>query len=107
MPTPIPDTKNGGQSAVQSISEIEESGDVVVVRIRRDDQIEVDGVAMPFLGDLSLRLQQLRSKGGAKMGLLVVGHGDATHGTTVAVLDAGYEAGMERVRLAVSDSDGE
>ena len=33
----------------------------------------------------------------------VIAHGDATNGVAVAVLDAGYDAGMPKVRLAVTD----
>ena len=35
--------------------------------------------------------------------LLVVGHGDATHGTVVMVLDTGRELGMDQVRLTMQD----
>ena len=35
--------------------------------------------------------------------MLVLGSGDAEHGTVVMVLDAGNDAGMEEVQLAVDE----
>lgn len=104
MPIPTPEgNKEGGGGGAQTINEIEASGDVVIVRINRDDQVEVDGVLIADLSDLPALFQRLRAKSGPQLGLLVIGHGDATHGRAVTILDAGYEAGMDKVRLAVSD----
>lgn len=107
MPTPVPEAKKEGQGAAQ-VGE-DDLSDVITVRIGRDDTVEVEGVAVADLSDLPTRFQRLRAKSGPHTSLLVIGHGDASHGRAVTVLDAGYEAGMEKVRLSVSDqeSDGQ
>lgn len=104
MPTPVPEAKKDGQGAAQAADE-SDSGDVITVKISRDDTVEVEGVVVSDLSDLPVRFQRLRAKGGPHMSLLVIGHGDASHGRAVTVLDAGYEAGMEKVKLSVSDQD--
>lgn len=103
MPIPTPEGNKEGSGGAQTINDIEASGDVVTVRINRDDQVEIDGVLIADLSDLPALFQRLRAKSGPQLGLLVIGHGDATHGRAVTILDAGYEAGMDKVRLAVSD----
>jgi biopolymer transport protein ExbD len=107
MPIPTPEGNKEGGGGAQTVTEIEAAGDVVIVRINRDDQVEVDGVVVGDMGELPALFQKLRAKGGSQLGLLVIGHGDATHGRAVTILDAGYEAGMDKVRLAVSDRAGE
>jgi biopolymer transport protein ExbD len=37
--------------------------------------------------------------------MAVVAHGDAQYSTVVMVMDAGNDAGMEEIRLAVVDDD--
>lgn len=105
MPIPVPESKDAGRRAAPTVHEIESSGDSVIVRINREDRVEIDGVVVADLSDLPAIFQQHRRKIGANLGLLVIGHNDASHGKAVAVLDAGYEAGIDRIRLAVSDSD--
>ena len=79
----------------------------IIVTIKKDDTIEIDGVSFPDIGDLVVRLRQLRSTGGAATSMLILGHGDATHGTAVAVMDAGYEVGIDQLRMAVQGGDAE
>jgi biopolymer transport protein ExbD len=107
MPIPTPEGNKEGGGGAQTMNEIEASGDVIIVRINRDDQVEVDGIVIADLSDLPALFQKLRAKNGSQIGLLVIGHSEASHGRAVTVLDAGYEAGMEKVRLAVSDRGGD
>ena len=105
MQAPVPEAKDEGGGSSKSLQDLEAGGDSVVVRINREDRVDVDGVVVADLSDLPSIFRQARVKGGPQMGLLVIGHGEASHGRAVTVLDMGYEAGMERVRLAVSDRD--
>lgn len=100
LPNPEARAEEGGPGP-KSLDDAEADGDFVIVQIGRDDSLEVDGIQTPDIPALLIRLQQLRGAGG-RNGVLIVGHGNATHGTTVEVLDTAYEAGMERVRLAIT-----
>ena len=106
MPNPESQQKKGA-GGPKTLEEIEDDSDFIVVRINRDDAIEIEGVALGDVSDVVFRLRELRRSGSGATGLLVVGHGLATHGTAVAVLDAGYDAGIEKVRLAVTDDPAE
>jgi biopolymer transport protein ExbD len=107
-PMPNPEAqKKPGAGGPKTLDEIEDDADFIVVRIGRDDAIEIDGVALQDASEVVFRLRQIRNSGSGATGLLVVGHALATHGTAVAVLDAGYDAGIEKVRLAVADDSAE
>jgi biopolymer transport protein ExbD len=95
-PLPNPETQQQqGAGGPKSIDDVEAEGDFITVRILRDDSIEVEGVTVQDPVEVTARLKQLRNSSSGATGLLVVGHGMASHGMAVAVLDAGYEAGME------------
>lgn len=102
IPLPAPDAQKGSGSNLQTLTDFEESADYVVVNIDRNDAVQVDGLPVGGPDDLLLRLQELRRAPSGPNKLLVVGHGDASHGAAVMVLDAGHEAGMDRVRLSIS-----
>jgi biopolymer transport protein ExbD len=106
MPNPESQQKKGA-GGPKTLDEIEDDSDFIVVRINRDDAIEIEGVALGDVSEVVFRLRELRRAGSGATGLLVVGHALATHGTAVAVLDAGYDAGIEKVRLAVTDDPAE
>lgn len=101
IPLPTPDAQKGAGSNLQTLTDFEESADYVVVNIDRTDAVQVDGLPVGGPDDLLLRLQELRRAPGGPNKLLVVGHGEASHGAAVMVLDAGHEAGMDRVRLSI------
>ncbi len=101
IPLPSPDAQKGSGTGLQTLQDFEESADYVVVNIDRNDAMQVDGLPVGGPDDLLLRLQELRRAPGGPDKLLVVGHGDASHGAAVMVLDAGHEAGMERVRMSI------
>jgi len=107
MPNPESRAEEGGGPGPKSLDEVEADGDFIIVQINRDDSLEVDGIQVPDIPALLIRLQQLRSGAGARSGLLVVGNGNASHGAAVAVLDTAYEAGMEKVRLAIQTDQAE
>ena len=104
IPMPSPDPQKGA-GREQKTDDPESDDEYVNVRIDKNDAIQVDGVAVQDVADLVAKLRELRFGARQSTKLLVVGNGDASHGMTVAVLDSGHEAGMERVRLAISDDE--
>jgi len=99
------DDENGAKT--QQVEDQQSDANAVIVKINKDDLIEIEGVPYHDINDLIVRLRQLRNSGGAETALMVVGHGDATHGTAVSILDAGYEVGIDRLRLAVTGGEAE
>jgi biopolymer transport protein ExbD len=104
IPLPSPDAQKGSGAGLQTLQDFEESADYVVVNIDRNDAIQVDGLAVGGPDDLLLRLKEIRRDPNGPDKMLVVGHGDASHGAAVMVLDAGHEAGMERVRMSIQSN---
>ena len=103
IPMPAPDPKKGAASEPRSVAAIDADDSYVVVRIDRNDKISVEGSEVRSDRDLLFKLRDLRLGSAHPEKLLVVGHGDATHGTVVMVLDAGRELGMDQVKLTVQD----
>ena len=104
IPMPSPDPQKGA-GREQKTEDPESDDEYVIVRIDKNDAIQVDGVAVQDVQDLVAKLRELRFGARQSTKMLVVGNGDASHGMTVSVLDSGHEAGMERVRLAISDEE--
>lgn len=107
MPMPNPEAQSGGGGGRENktLTDYEEDPDYVVVKINRENGLDLDGIAVDDVLQLVQKLKQRRGSGSAPTTLLVVGHPDAFHGTAVAVMDAGYDAGLERVRLTVTGTD--
>lgn len=101
IPIPTPDPQ-GATGSRGSSSAAEPDDSSITVNIDRNDVIRIDGAEVTPKA-LLFKLKDLRNGPGRPDKLLVIGHSDATHGTTVLVLDAGHEVGMESVRLAVRD----
>ena len=107
-PLPRPEAHNDdGQAKSAKAEEPQNDSNAIVVKINKDDAIEIDGVPFRELTDVTIRLRQLRDSGGPETSVLVIGHGDASHGTAAGVLDAGYEVGINHLRLAVLDDEPE
>lgn len=105
IPMPSPDPQKGAGREQKPTEDPESDDEYIIVRIDKNDAIQVDGVAVQDVQDLVAKLRELRFGARQSTKMLVVGNGDASHGMTVAVLDSGHEAGMERVRLAISDDE--
>jgi biopolymer transport protein ExbD len=103
IPMPAPDPNKGASGGDGGVSAIEAEEGNIVVRIDRNDKIWVEGAEVRDAGDLLFRLRELQSGPGRPDQMLVLGSGDATHGTAVMVLDAGHEVGLERVRMAIQE----
>ena len=107
---PVPDPQEGAGAAAaepSTLEEFETNEDYIVVHIERNNLIEIDGVPLRDVHDLVAKLRELHAAAPHPNKLLVVGDGEASHGTMVSVLDAGHDAGLERVRMAISGQDEE
>ena len=105
LPLPQPDPQGEAAGASTSLSDFEADEEYIVVHIDRGDAIRVGGIEVHSARELTFKLRDLRDASPKANKMLVVASGDASNGATVTVLDAGYEVGMERVRLAVADED--
>lgn len=105
IPMPAPDPQKGVAREPKSIEAIDADDSYVVVRIDRNDKISVEGSEVRNERDLMFKLGDHRRGSAHPDKLLVIGHGDATHGTVVMVLDAGRDLGMDQVRLTVQDEE--
>ncbi len=103
VPMPAPDPQKSAARESRSVPELESDTDYIVVHIDRNDRMTVNDAEVHNERDLLFRLRDLRTSGNRPDKMLVVGHGEATHGTAVMVLDTGREVGIEQVRLAVAD----
>ena len=100
---PAPDQQKGASQGKRTVMEFEKDGDFVIVRIDRDDTVWLDGAEIPSDQDLRIKLRNARRGSGTPNKMLVLGSSEARHGTVVMVLDAGNDAGMDEVQLAVDD----
>lgn len=105
IPMPTPDPQKGAAKEPQTVAAIDADDSYVVVRIDKNDKITVEGAEVRSERDLLFKLRDLRLAASRPEKLLVIGHGDATHGTAVMILDAGRELGMDQVKLTVQDEE--
>jgi biopolymer transport protein ExbD len=105
IPMPAPDPQKGAAKEPQTVAAIDADDSYVVVRIDKNDKITVEGAEVRSERDLLFKLRDLRLAAARPEKLLVIGHGDATHGTAVMILDAGRELGMDQVKLTVQDEE--
>ncbi len=104
IPMPAPSASSAANGKKAADSDSDNDPPTVIVRIDQNDAIWVEDVEVRGERDLLLKLAQLRGNaGGNAESLMVVGHGDASHGMTVMVLDAGRQAGIDKIRLSVQD----
>ena len=110
IPMPAPNAQEGvGGTSVAEPNDLEifeDNDEYIVVNIDQDDQIDIDGRQLEDIPELINKLKELHSAPPNPNKMLVVGNGDATHGRMVEVLDAGHDAGIELVRIAI-DSQGD
>ena len=99
---PTPDPQKVASQGRRSVSEFEKA-DFVVVRIDRDNTVWLNDREIPSEQELLVQLRALRRSGSASNRMLVLGNSEAKHGTVVMVLDAGSDAGMDEMQLAVDD----
>lgn len=98
---PPPNPQKPGAQARRAVADYE--ADYLIVRIDRENAIWFEGEQINSEQELRLRIKSARQNANSPNKMLVLGSGEAYHGTVVMVLDAGYGAGLEDVRLAVKD----
>jgi biopolymer transport protein ExbD len=103
VPMPAPDPQKAGAREPKPLSDLEADNESIVVHIDRNDRITVNDAEVHNERDLLFKLRDLRTSGSRPDKLVVIGHGDATHGTAVMIMDTGREVGIDNVRLAVTD----
>ena len=97
---PNPDPKQAGKSAAPAAASA-----YVTVRVDHDSMIWLEGDEVTSEQELRTKLREAREGGSGSSKMAVVANGDAQYSTIVMVMDAGNDAGMEEIRLAVVDDD--
>ncbi|MBS0264312.1 MAG: biopolymer transporter ExbD [Planctomycetes bacterium] len=105
IPMPAPDPQKGATKEPQTVAAIDADENYIVVRIDKNDKITVEGAEVRTERELLFKLRDLRSGAARPEKLMVIGHGEATHGTAVMIMDAGRELGMDQVKLSVQDEE--
>lgn len=109
LPMPVPKTADGmggaGSVVVPETEEAKDSDDnSIAVTIDSSDRVRVDGIQIPSADELLVHLKAVKESTVGLPSLLISGHGEATHGAMVEVLDAGHEAGFETLRFTIDNS---
>ncbi|MBX7073118.1 MAG: biopolymer transporter ExbD [Pirellulales bacterium] len=93
----------GQPSARRSVEDFESDDSFIIVRIEADNSVWIEDEQAPTPTDLVQGLRRRLAADGkdAPTRMLVLANGDAHHGAAVMVLDAGRDAGLADVRLAV------
>jgi biopolymer transport protein ExbD len=99
---PTPDAQNTASKGRQTVNQFEKA-DFVIVRIDRDNVMWLNDREIPSEQELLVQLRAVRQGSSSANKMLVLGNSEAKSGTVVMVLDAGMEAGMDEVKLAVDD----
>jgi biopolymer transport protein ExbD len=100
---PSPDPQKTASSGRRSVSDFESDKEYVIVRIDRDNTIWINDSEVQGEQELLVRLRELRHSPSAPSRMLLLGNSEAKHYKVVMVLDAGSDAGMDEVQLAIDD----
>jgi biopolymer transport protein ExbD len=103
---PPPSAEKASSKVKRNVSDYENDAEYAVVRIDRDNTVWMDGDKIPSEQELRIRLRAARQgvKGAPPMKkLMVLGNGDAHTAAIVKVIDAGNDAGMDEVQLALDE----
>jgi biopolymer transport protein ExbD len=99
LPTPDPQKAAARGRTIASF----EKADYIIVRIDRDNVMWLNDREVPSEQELLVQLRAARKGIATANKMLVLGNSEAKTGTVVMVLDAGSDAGMEDMQLAVDD----
>ena len=97
---PTPDTQKTAAKGKRSIADYQSDKDCVIVRIDRNNTVWINDSETRSEQEILVRLREIRA---TSPRMLVLGNSEAKTGTVVMVLDAGSDAGMKEVQLAVDD----
>lgn len=98
---PSPDPQKSAAKGQKTVADYDTSSEYVVVRIDRDSAVWIENAEVLSEQDLRAKLRDASQGAASKM--LVLSSGDAEHGKVVMVLDAGNDAGMKEVQLAIDE----
>jgi biopolymer transport protein ExbD/DNA-directed RNA polymerase subunit RPC12/RpoP len=105
LPPPSPEKSTA--KVKKTVTDFENDQEFVIVRIDRDNAMFIGDDKIQSEHELRVKLREAKqgSKGvpPAKK-LMVLGHVDANTVTAVGVIDAGNEAGMDEVQLALDEA---
>jgi biopolymer transport protein ExbD len=101
---PVPESSEGASSSLQTVPDLEEDPNLVIVTIDADDSVWVEEEEALSEQDLRAKLRAARRQD-EREGMLIKSAADATHGKFVMVLDAGADAGMKEIMFSVEQSD--
>ena len=99
---PAPEAQKVAAQGRRSVADFEKA-DYVIVRVDRDNTVWLNDREIPSEQELLVQLRAVRQGNSSAGKMLVLGNSDAKAGTVVMVLDAGMEAGMDDMQLAVDD----
>jgi biopolymer transport protein ExbD len=98
---PAPDPQKIASQGHRSVSSFQKA-DYLIVRIDRDNTVWLNDREIPSEQELLVQLRAAKSNSGSNK-MLVLGNSEAKTGKVVEVLDAGCDAGMDDMQLAVDD----
>jgi biopolymer transport protein ExbD len=101
---PTPESSEGASSSLQTVPDLEEDPNLVIVTIDADDAVWVEDEEALSEQDLRAKLRTARQQD-ERDGMLIKAAGDATHGKFVMVLDAGADAEMKEIKFSVESTD--
>ncbi|MGE3243076.1 MAG: biopolymer transporter ExbD [Pirellulales bacterium] len=104
---PSPKSSAGSTSATTEPNDYLNDPTFIVVTIDEDDIVYVEDEEVYGDQNLRAKLRAKRKEDPDRIGMLVVGNPEATHGTLVSVLDAGADAGIKELLFSVDERDGE
>jgi biopolymer transport protein ExbD len=99
---PTPNSQSSTSHGRRTLKDFEKA-DYIVVRIDRDNVVWLNDREIPSEHELLVQLRAVKQGSSAANKLLVLGNSEAKTDKVVEVLDAGCDAGMDEMQLAVDD----
>ncbi len=101
---PAPDSSE--ESAQQTVQDVENDDDYIIVKIERDNSIWVESVEAPSYQDLIAKLKEKRSdRASAPGSLLIMADNEADYEYVVRAVDAGNAVGVNKLKLTVTSEE--
>ena len=97
---PPPNPEKAAANVKQSASDYENDAEFAVVKIDGENNFFVNGEKMQSEQEMRNKLREAHQ---TTKKLMILGNGEAWHGSLVKVVDAGNDASMDEVAVAISD----
>ena len=98
LPNPDPQQSGKAPAAVSATA-------YLTVRVDHDSMVWLEGDEVTSEQELRTKLREAHEGEGGANKMAIVANGEAQYSTIVMVMDAGNDAGMEEIRLAVVEDD--